>query len=109
MSSFRAASGAELPAEAVSLRLVDTVPAVGHMDPEKQLRRWPDVLRDLPADGFELTPGEARALWLTVQAPSDATPGQYEAQVTLTAEDGTQFPLPVRLVVHQLLLPPPSE
>lgn len=109
VSPFRAASGAELPAETVSLRLVDTVPAIGHMDPEKRRRRWPDVLRDLPADGFELTPGETRSLWLTVQVPSDAAPGPYGAQVTLTAADGAQFPLPVRLVVHRLLLPPPSE
>jgi hypothetical protein len=91
------------------LRLVDYVPGIGHMDPQKRAGRWPDVLRDVPADGFRLSPGEARALWLTVHVPAQAAPGQYEAQVTVTAEDGAQATLPLRLVVHRLLLPNPAE
>ena len=108
MSPFHAASGAELPAEAVSLRLVDTVPAIGHMDPQKRLRQWPDVLRDVPADGFALPPGAAQALWLTVHVPAPAEPGLYETQVTVTAEEGAGATLPVRLVVHQPTLPDPT-
>jgi len=92
----------------VSLRLVDYVPAVAHMAPKTPARRWPDVLRDLPADGFTVPSGENRVLWLTVRVPATAEPGAYEAEVSVTSETGEKATLPLRLVVHTLLLPDPT-
>lgn len=110
VTAFAAMSGeGGLPAEAASLRLVETVPAAGHMDPQKRLRQWPDVLAELPAEGFVVEPGQTRALWLTVQVPATATPGEYEATVAMAADGGETAALPVRLRVHKPLIPNPSE
>ncbi|MEN6642065.1 MAG: glycoside hydrolase domain-containing protein [Armatimonadia bacterium] len=79
------------------------------MDPQKQLRRWPDVLRDLPADGFSTTPRESRALWLTVVSPTEAAPGTYSGTLTVTDASGDKATLPLEVVVHNLLLPDPSQ
>jgi len=79
------------------------------MAPEKREREWPDVLRDLPVEGLVLTPGQTRALWLTVHVPAAAEPDAYEATVTVTAEGGAQAALPVRLVVHHPVLPDPRD
>lgn len=87
---------------------MDYVPAIGHLDPHKRQRRWPDVLRDLPADGFTAPPGETRVLWLTVQVPAQAAPGTYEATLTVTPDQGDPATLPLTLRVHQTALPNPS-
>jgi hypothetical protein len=87
---------------------VDYVPAVHPADPLKRVRRWPDVLRDLPPDGFSAPPGEVRALWLSVRVPAGAAPGEYAGTVTVTAADGDAQTLPVHLRVHDVLLPDPS-
>ncbi len=92
----------------VTLRLVDYVPAVHPADPEKRRRLWPDILRDLPADGFTAPPGETRCLWLSATVPADAAPGDYTGEVTVTAAGGASQSLPVRLRVHNVLLPAPS-
>lgn len=97
------------PQVSAQLRLVDYVPAVGHMDPEKTVRRWPDVLRDLPDEGFTVPPGETRVLWLTVDVPAQTEPGQYELTVSITGEDGAKADLPLLLNVHQPLLSQPTE
>ncbi|MEN6547112.1 MAG: glycoside hydrolase domain-containing protein, partial [Armatimonadia bacterium] len=79
------------------------------MDPQKKLRRWPDVLRDLPADGFSTAPRESRALWLTVVSPTEAAPGTYSGTLTVTDASGDKATLPLEVVVHDLLLPDPSQ
>lgn len=101
--------GATLPAESLSLRLVDYVPAAGHLQAHAPVRRWPDILRPLPPDGFETAPGENRCLWLTVQVPAAALPGEYRGQVTLTESGGDTAAVPVHLTVHRLALPAPSQ
>ncbi|MEI6501040.1 MAG: glycoside hydrolase domain-containing protein, partial [Armatimonadota bacterium] len=102
-------AGTTLAANSVQLRLLDYVPAVGHLDPPKKLRRWPDILRDLPADGFEVPPREDRCLWLTVRVPADAVPGVYSGAITLTEAEGGKLTLPVQLTVHDVLLPTLSQ
>jgi len=97
-----------LPLPQAMLRLVDYVSAIGHMDPQKQRRRWPDVLRDLPQEGFTLLPGETRVLWLTVHIPAQALPGAYSSLITVQAANGESFCLPLRLIVHRPLIPNPS-
>lgn len=91
------------------MRLVDYVPAIGHLDPGKKLRRWPDVLRELPPDGFVLPPRENRALWLTVSIPAGTRPGVYSGALTVRESGGDKAAIPLQVVVHDLLLPAPSQ
>lgn len=106
-SALAGADGAAIAADKLQLRLVDYVPAAGHLDPAKKLRRWPDVLRGLPADGVALVDKENRALWLTLSVPTGAKPGSYSGEITFSAGDAP-LTVPVQLTVHDLLLPDPS-
>lgn len=85
------------------------MPAVGHLDPKSAPRRWPDVLRELPAGGFEAPPRENRCLWLTVRVPSATQPGTYRGRVVVSEVGGQQAAVPVEVLVHDLLLPAPSQ
>lgn len=100
--------GAEIPREALSLRVVDNVPAVGPTDPLKRERRWPDVLRPLPETGLTLLPGETQALWLTVRVPAVARPGVYVGHLEFRSDSGASQTLPLSLRVYDLTLPPPT-
>jgi hypothetical protein len=101
--------GAQIAVENVRLRLVDYVPAVAPADPAKKLRRWPDVLRPLPAGGFEVPATETRTLWLTVRVPAEAAPGLYQGEISVSEAGGDRQSIPVQVTVHDLLIPNPSQ
>lgn len=108
-SEFTGQGQSALPVPQARLRLVDTVPAISPSDPTKTRRQWPDILRDLPAEGFVVPPKQARGLWLAVSVPAQTAPGEYRATVTVSEAGGGQsLSLPVSVRVHDLLLPEPS-
>ena len=45
----------------------------------------PDILR--PGESFDLDPGYAQALWITVRLPRDIEPGDHDLAVTVSAGD----------------------
>ncbi|WP_164018483.1 DUF4091 domain-containing protein [Pyxidicoccus trucidator] len=82
--------------------------------PEAQLGRWPDALvpdtdevagearRAFP---FDVTPGEARAIWVDVHVPDVSPPGDYVGTVAVEADGGFRAQVAVRLTVVDAELP----
>ncbi len=67
----------------------------------------PDLLSEEPS--VVLAPRTARPVWITVEIPSDARPGDYGATVLLEADNGFRKELALDLEVIDRLLPPPAE
>lgn len=63
---------------------------------------YPDPL--LLDEEVSLQPGQNQALWLTVQVPREAEPGEYAGQVEVLYDGGTAS-LPVQLTVYSPVLP----
>jgi hypothetical protein len=63
---------------------------------------WPDPLA--PGSSVELNPGQTQPVWLTVHAPKLAAPGNYRAEVLLSAgsKDNVRIPLSVRVLPFTL-------
>jgi hypothetical protein len=77
---------------------------------------WPDALvpdvddvvgERRNAFPFDVKDGESRAIWVEVHVPTDAAPGTYTGQVTVTSSAG-QTQVPVTLVVWDFALPSTS-
>jgi hypothetical protein len=47
-------------------------------------------------------------VWVTVQVPAEAKPGEYEGSLTITTEGAKPVVVPVKLRVHDFRLPDPS-
>jgi len=63
---------------------------------------WPDPL--IPDGSFALQPGRAQPVWVTVEVPADAEPGEYRCEITI--ETGEQMVrIPLRIDVLRLTLP----
>lgn len=96
---------ATIPAACVGVRLVGYT----YVDKfvwrgTKRFGLWPDpLLRFRP---FVCPAGQARCLWVTVQAPEDAAAGDYEGAIRLFSGDRCFASVPVRLRVLGFALPP---
>ncbi len=101
-------SGATIPATAWRLCRVDYVPA---SDPRTgRQRRWPDVLRPLAgSEELDLPADTVTPFWLTLRIPATAAPGMYSGQITVSATGASAIALPVKVEVHDLLLPSPTQ
>jgi len=64
---------------------------------------WPDPL--LPVESFEVEPGWAQPVWVTVYVPEGTPPGRYSGTVTITADDNQDAVVPVNLQVHDFTVP----
>ncbi len=68
---------------------------------------WPDALP--PVDGpFNAKPGENCPLWITVKVPPQTKAGGYKGTVTITADGGVKWKVPLSLRVLGFTLPKES-
>ena len=67
----------------------------------------PDRLE--PFERFDLPARTVRPLWLSVDIPGDAEPGDYAGLVTVQSGRGHQASLPVTIHVQRQILPPPQD
>jgi hypothetical protein len=111
-------SGLEGPARIggadVTLYRQDFLTTTRRSVPEAPLGRWPDALvpdadevagearRAFP---FDVTPGEARAIWVDVHVPDVLPPGDYAGTVVVEADGGFRAQVGVRLKVVNAELP----
>ena len=51
---------------------------------------YPDLLSDVPAYGIPLVAGQWRSIWIDIEAPEDVKAGEYEVEVILEWEGGTE-------------------
>lgn len=58
---------------------------------------------------FHLEEKTLRPVWLTLDVPADAVPGNYEGAVTISYEGGEEKGLPIELNVYDLKLPEPAD
>ncbi len=65
---------------------------------------WPDPL--LPIKSFDVDPGWAQPVWITVHVPEDAPPGGYTGRVILSADGHPDAAVPLSLRVHDFAIPP---
>jgi hypothetical protein len=66
-----------------------------------------DVLDNL--DSFNIPANTTRPVWLTIDIPSDASPGIYQGNITIKAIGEKDISLTIHLEVLPLELPPSSE
>ncbi len=64
---------------------------------------WPDPL--LPVASFEVEPGWAQPVWITVHVPEGTAPGKYSGSVTIEADANPDALVPVELEVYNFALP----
>lgn len=58
---------------------------------------------------FNLKENTVRPVWITIDVPSNTTPGEYHGSVIVSFRGGRDIELPVSLMVSSLTLPEPSE
>lgn len=112
-SDFVSPSG-KLPADIARTRFVRYVitdifePGCGYRKPEDfPSSLVPDMLDNL--DCFDISAKTVRPVWLTINIPSDATPGVYKSELTVTARGQKAQTFEVELNVQNKTLPPASE
>lgn len=67
---------------------------------------YPDILH--PLSSFEVTKGNSQAIWYAVWVPRDATPGDYQGEVTVRAGENVLRKINVSLKVYSAVLPKQS-
>jgi hypothetical protein len=64
---------------------------------------WPDPL--LPPAPLDVPAREAQPIWLTVDAPASAAPGEYAGRVTLRAAGVRPEEIPITVRIHRAVVP----
>ncbi|MDO5309677.1 MAG: DUF4091 domain-containing protein [Planctomycetia bacterium] len=80
-------SGAKIPAENVELRRAYYHYVSEPTDETCAIGYYPDALVPLD-DNFTIEPNNNGVLWVTVKTPSNATPGLYNGQIQISANNG---------------------
>jgi len=97
------AGPATLSGEHLHCRLIETVDIQRPMGPYGHKGLNPDPLTErLPVD---IPAGHNQGFWFTLHVPRDQEPGDYEGQVALTAAGDEVCAVPLRLHVHDFLIP----
>ncbi len=87
---------------------------VGCVPSPKNTPGWPDVLRAAPASfpdpllldpEVALEPRQTQSVWVTVDVPAHAAPGEYSGSITLSTADAPATVVPLRLRVYRPALP----
>ncbi|MCF7687742.1 MAG: DUF4091 domain-containing protein [Cephaloticoccus sp.] len=92
-------AGSGIPALQANMRFVRNVLAEGKLTG--------DVLDD--ARRVDMPAGSYRAVWLTVETPRDAVPGNYSGTLTLRADGTEPKEFPLSLEVLPATLPAPAD
>jgi hypothetical protein len=75
---------------------------------------WPDALvpdvdalvgEPRRAFPFDVPAHEARAIWVELYVPPDATPGRHRGALTVTSDGQAAVTVPLELTVHDFMLP----
>ncbi len=69
---------------------------------------YADII-DTPRKRLDIPAGTSRPLWLSVQVPQQAEPGDYEGTLRVRAAGGRMAELPVSLTVQRNTLPAPAD
>lgn len=67
----------------------------------------PDMLDTL--ESYDMAARTVRPVWITVQVPQDAAPGNYTANVTVSSQNGDNLEFPLNLTVQNRTLAMPTE
>lgn len=113
LSDFTSPAG-KLPASTGSARFIRYVmtdefaAGCGHRKPENFAASLsPDLLDDLKK--FDLEAKKVRPVWISVDIPAQAKPGNYTTKVTISGQGVPAQVLELALEVSGQVLPPPSE
>ena len=98
-------TGAVIPASSVLIRCDGngTPPEEVKVTRRSEFRSW--EYTDAPAE----IPGAVQPITITVKVPKEARPGAYAGKLTLTAEDGGPFVVPVEVSVSSFTLGDPRD
>jgi YD repeat-containing protein len=91
--------GDSLPADCVRPRFVRYVLAEGRLQPDAL-----DTIGRL-----DLSPRSVRPIWVSINVPASARPGEYSGTLTVQAEGGTVLPFRMTVEVLPPVLPPPRD
>ncbi|MFB3890625.1 MAG: glycoside hydrolase domain-containing protein [Phycisphaerae bacterium] len=94
-----------IPAARVAIRYTGATSAPAEIKPvvRSQYSRWKY------AGAPEELPGAVQPITVTVDVPKDAPPGDYEGKLTVTADGGGPFEVPVKVSVSAFTLPDPRD
>lgn len=67
----------------------------------------PDMLDTIPT--FDIAARTVRPVWISVDVPRDAAPGEYVSEVKVKTDSGTDLTLPLKLRVQEYELPPATD
>ena len=98
-----ASTGSKISPENVSWRLVGYVPTREPYYPVKYVGLWPDPL--LPAGKIDIRSNQTQPFWITVYAPPDTAPGDYQGNITVMAEGKIIQCVPISVHVYDFVLP----
>lgn len=110
ISDFKAEGKTTLPASIAQARFVRYVmtdifePGCGYRKPEDfPASLVADMLDNLSS--FDIDAHTTRPVWVTIDIPRNAEAGNYNAQVTITSQNGSTENLALKLVVQNKTLP----
>lgn len=113
-TDFKTSDGKIIPADAANIHFVRYVitdefaNGCGHRKPEDFASSLSaDMLDNLPC--FNISPNTARPIWITMNVPSDATPGIYTSTLQLFADGKKKDKFTFQLEVLPQTLPPGTE
>ncbi len=95
--------GASIPASAVDILRVGYVYVHTPTDEQGAVGWWPDPLPPLD-EPIDIEAGQNQPLWVRVEVPRDARPGDYRGTLSLSA-DGWSAEVPVELRVWDFEMP----
>ncbi|MGQ9731197.1 MAG: glycoside hydrolase domain-containing protein [Candidatus Zipacnadales bacterium] len=99
------------PTNTQGAQIPTTVRVVGYVDckaPSYDVPHggwWPDPLLDYAYSIDRVPFGEVLPLWITVEVPSNAEPGMYRGQLTVSADGCKDQSVSIRLMVWNFVLP----
>ena len=98
VNDLQAGKGVRLGAEAITIYRVAYIHLPAHG------RKYPDPLPPLhlPVD---LEPNQNQPLWVSIEVPRDARPGQYRGQIELEMTGGERHLIPIQLRVWSFEIP----
>ena len=71
-------------------------------------KRWPWSFKPFKSPGVKVTLGATQPVWITVNVPADAKPGDYEGTLTISASGERTVRVPVKVKVCGFKLPDPG-
>lgn len=96
-------SGAVIDSENIRKNHVGYYPVETPTYFEGPTGKWPDVL--LPFGSFTAEPERCYPVWLTIHAPPKTEPGEYEGQITISADNREPVSLRIDVTVYNFELP----